>query len=55
MRERQFSVREIVDATGLNQSTISRRANKEAWPNKTETVVGGTRQVYSLADLPKDI
>ncbi|MDF1691739.1 MAG: transposase domain-containing protein [Zhongshania sp.] len=55
MTDRRFSVREIVDATGLNQSTISRRVNKELWPYTTETVVGGTRRLYSLSDLPKDI
>tara|TARA_R110001592_G_scaffold363400_1_gene688173 strand:- start:36196 stop:38340 length:2145 start_codon:yes stop_codon:yes gene_type:complete len=54
-RERMYSFRCIADALGKELSSVKRRATKESWPYTTQTVVGGTRHIHSLTDLPVDI
>jgi len=46
---------EISKASGVNRSSVSRRATREDWPYTEETARGGKRRLYALADLPVEL
>ncbi|MFT6552834.1 MAG: hypothetical protein ACJA1I_002891, partial [Zhongshania marina] len=55
MTQRCYTAKDISEIVGEPRRKVERQAVRENWSFKTETVRGGTRHVYSLADLPKDI
>ncbi|WAC06605.1 MAG: transposase [Thermodesulfobacteriota bacterium] len=50
-----YTAKKLAETTGLNKTTIMRRAQKEAWPHKTEAGNGGKTKHYLLSSLPSDI
>lgn len=55
MSDRRYTAKEIAEVTGVTRQAIRQRADRDQWCCSTETVRGGTRHLYLLADLPKDI
>ncbi len=50
-----IDINAIAQALNTSKRSAERRANKEAWAFKEESVRGGKKRMYALASLPKAI
>lgn len=51
----RVTLAQIAEALGKAKSSVSERAQREAWPYTEEAVRGGKRRLYAPATLPKDV
>lgn len=51
----QFTLAEIAEALGVHKTSVLRRADRESWTFSEEPFRGGSRRLYFLATLPRDV
>lgn len=52
---KRYTLNEIADAKGVSRQALSKRANKENWPDEKIACSGGHQRYFALTDLPKDL